>query len=111
MLLEQTTVYDINAAIAAIRLLNKARQCAKRGDNMGMFNYTQQAYISCATAHYVPWKTVANVLAWNATRSVYTLYILARDGNSAEFVQDTRTLRTSIADVIEAVRWERKHGS
>ena len=111
MLLEQTNTYDSSAAVSALRLLSKARQCAKRSDKAGMFVYTRQAYIKCAFAPPNVPERVSDVMAWNATHPVYTLYILARDGDCQEFIKYTRVLRKDVSQLVAAIRRELKHGN
>ena len=38
---------DPDSALAALRLINKARQCAKRGDVSGMRSRTYHAHVAC----------------------------------------------------------------
>ena len=40
---------------------------------------------------------------------MYTLYIIARDGDCQEFLNDTSVLRKDVSQLVETIRWERKH--
>ena len=103
---------DPNSALAALRLINKARQCAKRGDVNGMLYRTYHAHVACAPTQNVPSsdRGVDNAVALQVTFQIQYLHITARKGNCDAFVHRTSRLWRDMRELITAMRGERKHG-
>ena len=104
--------FSTTSALAALKLINKARQCAKRGNKNGMFDNIEQAYLDCAYAPTVRVadKKVANIIADKVTHQIYKLYRIAYNGKCDTFVRHTQYLAYDIHELIDAMQWERKHG-
>ena len=103
---------DPSSALRALRLINKARQCAKRGDVNGMRSSTFHAHVACAPAQNVPssGRGVANTVALQVTFQIKYLHITARKGDCDAFVHRTSRLCRNVRELIAAMRGERKHG-
>ena len=104
--------FHTSSALAALRLINKARQCAKRGDVNGMSEYAEQAYIesACAPTVSVADTRVANVIAAKATHQIRALHLTAHEGQCYAFVRYTRHLDRDMRELVDAMQGERKHG-
>ena len=104
--------FNTTSALAALKLVNKARQCAKRGDETGMFDHTEQAYIECACAPTVRAVDthVANLIAAKVTHQVYTLYLIAHKGKCDTFVRHTKYLACEVHELLDAMQGERGNG-
>ena len=98
---------DPSSALRALRLINKARQCAKRGDVRGMYSYTYHAHVACVPSSG---RGVDNPVALQVTFQIKYLHIIARKGNCDTFVRHTSRLRRDVRELVEAMRGERKHG-
>ena len=97
-----------SSALRALRLINKARQCAKRGDVRGMRSRTYHAHVACAPAAQNG--GVDNTIALQVTFPIKYLHITARKGDCDAFVHRTSRLRRYVRELVEAMRGERKHG-
>ena len=107
-----TETFNTKGALTTLRLINKARQCAKRGDETGMFDHTEQAYIerTCAPIVLTADTGVANIIAAKVTHKIYTLYLIARKGKCETFVRHTKYLACDVHELVDAMQGERKHG-
>ena len=108
-----TETFNPSSALAALRLVNKARQCAKRGDVRGMFSYTERACLECIDAPTVQKKDIriANIVAHKYTYQVRTLTIVANKGKCETFVRLTRYLQEEAHELVRALQGRgRKHG-
>ena len=94
---------DPNSALAALRLINKARQCAKRGDVNGMRFHTYHAHVECDPAQNVPPRGVDNTVALQVTFQIKYLHIIARKGNCDTFVRHTSRLWRDVRELVEAM--------
>ena len=106
-----TETHNPSIALRALRLINKARQCAKRGDVHGMYSYTDQACLDCTRAP--PWvakKRVDNFVAYKVTYQIRKLCIIADKGKCSTFVRHTSYLGHDVHELVEAMQEERKHG-
>ena len=110
--MKPTETFNTKGALVALRLINKARQCAKRGDETGMFDHTEQAYIECTCAPTVRAVDthVANVVAAKVTHQVYTLYLIAHKGKCDTFVRHTKYLAHEAHELLDAMQGERGNG-
>lgn len=102
--------FHTSSALAALRLINKARQCAKRGDVSGMCEYAEQAYIksACAPTVLVADARVANVIAAQATHQMRALHLTAHKGQCYDFVHQTRCVWYDVHHLLKAMQQERK---
>lgn len=109
--MKPTETFNTKGALAALRLINKARQCAKRNDETGMFDNIEQAYIECTCAPTVRVadKKVANLIAAKVTHQIYNLYRIAYNGECDTFVRHTQYLAYEVHELIDAMQWEH-HG-
>lgn len=107
-----TETFNTKGALTTLRLINKARQCAKRGDETGMFDNASQAYIECTCAPTVRAVDthVASLIAAKVTHQIYTLYLLAHSGKCDTFVRHTQYLAHEAHELVDAMQGERKHG-
>ena len=105
--------FSASSALTALRLISKARQCAKRGDVGGMCEYAEQAYIECACAPTVRTadKRVANVVAAEVTHQICELHLTAHKGECDTFVRHTSYLGHDVRKLAGAMQEERKHGT
>ena len=96
---------DPSSALRALRLINKARQCAKRGDVRGMYSYTYHAHVACAPAQNVPssGRGVDSPVAMQVTFQIKYLHIIARKGNCDTFVWHTSRLCRDVRELVEAM--------
>lgn len=105
--MQMPATYNTEVALTTLRLVNKARQCAKRGDGNKVFDYIEQAYFMCINAQQPARPNVTNmaeVLAYNATQGLYTLAKLAQAGKCAAIVNCTSNLSMKLHDLIEAMQ-------
>ena len=107
-----TETFHTGSALRALRLINKARQCAKRGDVRGMFDYTEQACTACICAPTVSVTDmrVANFVAHKFTYQIRTLTIVANKGKCETFVRLTRYLKDELHELICVLHKGRTHG-
>ena len=103
---------DPDSALAALRLINKARQCAKRGDVSGMRSRTYHAHVACVPAPTVPSsdRGMDNTIALQVTFQIKYLHIIARKGNCDTFVRHTSRLWRDVLELVGAMHGEREHG-
>ena len=108
-----TETFHTGSALRALRLINKARQCAKRGDVRGMYSYSEQAYLECKNAPPPPTglavRRVATFVANKLTYQVGTLVVIANRSQCGAFVRLTRYLKDDIHELICAMQG-RTHG-
>ena len=90
-----------SSALRALRLINKARQCAKRGDVNGMRSRTYHAHVACAPAAQNG--GVDNTVALQVTFQIKYLHIIARKGNCDTFVWHTSRLCRDVRELVEAM--------
>lgn len=105
--MQMPATHNTSVALKALRLINKARQCAKRGDETTMFDYIEQAYFMCINAQQPARPNATNmaeVLAYNATQILYTLAKLAQAGKCAAVVNCTNGLFLKVHDLIDAMQ-------
>ena len=107
-----TETFHTGSALRALRLINKARQCAKRGDVRGMFDYTEQSCTACICAPKVSVNDMrgANVVAHKFTYQIRTLTVVADKGKCETFVRLTRYLKDEIHELICALHRGRANG-
>ena len=100
-----TETFHTGSALSALRLINKARQCAKRNDVIGMFDYTEQAFTACIRAPtvLVSDMRVANYVAHKFTYQILTLTIVANNMKCETFVRLTRYLKDELHELICAL--------
>ena len=100
-----TETFHTGSALRALRLINKSRQCAKRNDVSGMFDYTEQAFTACTRAPTVLASDmrVANYVARKFTYQILTLTIVANNMKCEAFVRLTRYLRDELHELICAL--------
>ena len=99
---------DPSSALAALRLIGKARQCAKRGDVNGMRSRTYHAHVACVPSSG---RGVDNTVALQVTFQIMYLHIIASKGHCDTFVRHTSRLWRDVRELVEAMQQERKHGS
>ena len=109
--MKPTETFNTKGALVALRLINKARQCAKRNDETGMFDNIEQAYIECTCAPTVRTADthVANLIAAKVTHQVYKLYRIANKGKCDTFVRHTQYLACDVHELLDAMQGEH-HG-
>ena len=103
--------YRPSSALRALRLVNKARQCAKRGDENGMCDYTEQAYIECACVPTTDTndRYVDNMAALRVTHQIRELWGVAVNwGACLTYVRYTRYLLDDMRELVDAMQRERK---
>ena len=106
-----TSTFNVSSALTALRVINKARQCAKRGDHEGMLNYAEQAYIECAcTPAQGSDQSVSGIAAYSVSTQVQGLYLTAHKGDCDAFVSHTSHLDYDIRELVNSIQWERKWG-
>lgn len=110
-MMKLSETFNTTSALAALKLVNKARQCAKRGDENGMFDNIEQACLDCAYAPTVRTADtkVANIIAAKVTHQLHKLYRIAYSGKCDTFVRHTQYLACEVHELIDAMQWER-HG-
>ena len=105
--------YHTSSALRALRLINKARQCAKRGDVNGMCDYTEQAYIECACAPTTDPndRYVDNMAALRVTHQIRELWgVAANWGACLTYVRYTRYLSDDVHELVEAMQKRSRYG-
>ena len=107
-----TETFHTGSALRALRLINKARQCAKRNDANGMFYYTEKSFKACihAPTVLVSDRRVANYVACKFTYQILTLTIVANNMKCETFVRLTRYLKDELHELICVLHKGRTHG-
>lgn len=107
-----TETFHTGSALRALRLVHKARQCAKRKDVTGMFNYTEMACATCIDAPRVRIADMGkdNVIAHKYTYQIKKLSVISDKGKCETYVRHTRYLKCELHELIRALQGRTTRG-